>query len=442
MSLLQAERARRNGGYNSHNSSTQQAQPILKPEALYGLAGKIVATVSPHSEADPVAILTNVLTAFGNVVNPIPYFRVEHSQHYLNLFTVQVGETSKGRKGLAWSTPRRMFRGIDSTWQTAGGLSSGEGLVYAVRDERREKKPIREKGRVVDYEYVLVDEGASDKRLLLIEEEFSQALKVMAREGPIIRQAWDSLTLSPLTKNNPLKATGSHISIIGHITRAELLRHLNDIEQSNGFGNRFCWFLVSRSKCIATPNGVPEDELIGLTEEVRQAVYFSRKVAEMRRDENAEKEWQSVYPALSEGKPGLVGAMISRGEAQVMRIACIYALMDQSQTIGIKHLEAALSLWEFSESSIKSIFGDSQGDPTVDRIIAGLKQGPMTETEIRDLFSRHNSADVDRALGFIFNNGIGKPEIEATGGRPRTVWNRIANRAATKETKATKGREG
>ena len=61
-----------------------------------------------------------------------------------------------------------------------------------------------------------------------------------------------------------------------------------------------------------------------------------------------------VYPELSEGKPGLVGAMISRGEAQVMRIACMYALMDKSQTVGIKHLEAALSLWEFSELSRES----------------------------------------------------------------------------------------
>ena len=221
--------------------------------------------------------------------------------------------------------------------------------------------------------------------------------------------------LSPLTKNNPLKATGSHISIIGHITRAELLRHLNDIEQSNGFGNRFCWFLVSRSKCIATPDGVPEEELIGLIEKVRDAVYFSRKVAEMRRDEDAEMEWQSVYPELSEGKPGLVGAMISRGEAQVMRIACMYALMDKSQTVGIKHLEAALSLWEFSELSVRSIFGDATGDPNVDKVKEALKtSGSLTLTELHALMGRNApQAEINRITTELLRQKIATIEQAA-----------------------------
>ena len=86
--------------------------------------------------------------------------------------------------------------------RVTGGLSSGEGLIYAVRDERYESKPIREDGQVIDYEDVLVDEGATDKRLMLIEEELSQGLKVMAREGnilsAIVRQAWDGGNLTPV----------------------------------------------------------------------------------------------------------------------------------------------------------------------------------------------------------------------------------------------------
>ena len=435
MALLHAERARRNGGKNSSNSSPLPAKLILKAEALYGLVGRIVEAIGPYSESDPVAILTNVLTAFGNIVGPIPYFRVEHTHHYLNLFNVHVGDTSKGRKGVAWSTPRRMFRDIDGAWQTAGGLSSGEGLVYAVRDERKEKKPIREKGRVVDYEYVLVNEGASDKRLLLIEEEFSQALKVMSREGnilsPIIRQAWDGLTLSPLTKNNPLKATGSHISIIGHITRMELLRHLNDTEQSNGFGNRFCWFLVSRSKCIATPDGVPEEKLIRLIEELRDAVYFARKVAEMRRDEKAEQEWQSVYPTLSEGKPGLVGFMISRAEAQVMRMACLYALLDKSDVVRVEHIEAALALWDYSEASVKAIFGDQSGDPNVDTAKAALKaKGELTLTEMHAIFGRNvTAAEIERVISVLIKGGVATIETVPNdkSGRSITVLRWVTN---------------
>jgi hypothetical protein len=66
----------------------------LSSDALYGLAGEIVKVIDPYTEADKVAILSNTLVAFGNVIGPIPHFKVEHTNHYLNLFVAQVGETS------------------------------------------------------------------------------------------------------------------------------------------------------------------------------------------------------------------------------------------------------------------------------------------------------------------------------------------------------------
>ncbi len=93
-----------------------------------------------------------------------------------------------------------------------------------------------------------------DNRLLIVEGEFSSTLKVLNREGntlsPVVRNAWDSGDLNTLVKNNPAKATGAHISIIGHITKQELLKHLDETEAANGFGNRFLWVYVDRSKIL------------------------------------------------------------------------------------------------------------------------------------------------------------------------------------------------
>ena len=244
--------------------------------------------------------------------------------------------------------------------------------IHAVRDERYEKKPIREKGRVVDYENVLVDEGVADKRLLLIEEELSQALKVMGRDGnilsAIVRQAWDSGNLHPLTKSNPIRATDAHISIIGHITREELLRYLTETEQANGFANRFIWLMVYRSRCIPNPVGIPDEILSPLIQNLRDRVEAARRVGEMVRTDEAETVWAGVYPELSEGKPGLIGRVLGRAEAQVMRVACIYALIDGFEIVGIEHLTAALALWDYAEKSAMAIFGEMSGDPTADRI--------------------------------------------------------------------------
>jgi Protein of unknown function (DUF3987) len=420
---------RNDGDGGAHKKPVPAKRPAVDEAAFYGLAGEIAETIDPYSEADLVATLVNTLVAFGNVIGSGAHALVNKDEHHMNLFVVQVGQSSKARKGLAWSMPRHAFKLIDKSWGEKcikGGLSTGEGLVSAVRDARYEKRPIREKGRTIDYETVMVDEGVEDKRLLCVEEEFFQALKVMSREGnilsDIVRPAWDGHRLAPMTKNNKIEATDAHISILGHITRDELLRHLTDTEQANGFANRFIWLYLERSKYISNPTGVPDEILEPLIDRLRDAVDFARKTTLIRRDDNAEALWDAGYRGLSSEKPGLVGSITARGEAQAMRLACIYALLDKSPAVRAEHLEAALALWEYSEKCAHFIFGDSQGDPTVDRILAGLKQGPMTETEIRDLFSRHNSAEVDRALSFIFNKGMAKPEIEQTGGRPRTIW--------------------
>jgi hypothetical protein len=124
MRMLQAERTRRNGNgnggqHNSHNSLSShsvQTFPKIHQAAFYGLAGDIVEAIEPYSEADPVAILVNILTAYGNCIGSGPHFLVEKSQHRLNTFIVEVGKSAKGRKGTAWSTPKFMLRAVDPDW--------------------------------------------------------------------------------------------------------------------------------------------------------------------------------------------------------------------------------------------------------------------------------------------------------------------------------------
>ena len=192
---------------NSFNSFLSYPKPELDKEALHGIAGEIVRTVDPYTEADQVAILVNILVGSGNLIGRTPYFKVEYSHHYLNLFVSLVGQSSKGRKGQSASTVMHILKQIDPYFvseRVTGGLSSGEGLIYGVRDPLIVER---------EGEQVVLDDGVDDKRLLLLEGELSQALKVMSREGnilsAIIRQAWDSGDLHPLTKTKPIRATGA-----------------------------------------------------------------------------------------------------------------------------------------------------------------------------------------------------------------------------------------
>lgn len=403
-------------------------------EAYYGLGGDIVQAIEPHSEADPVAILTQSLVFFGNVIGSGPHFKIESDFHRCNLDAVAVGETGKGRKGTSRARVAEMFATADPEWaksRVMGGVSSGEGLLWACRDKIEKRVAVREKGRIVDYEMEEVDSGVPDKRLLVVETEFARVLKMASREGNIlselIRQAWESGNLRTMTKNTPAAATGAHVSIIGHITRDELLRCLSETEQGNGFGNRFLWLCVRRSKCL------PDDEdrvidravMARLQSRITDVVDFARNVGEMRRDPKARLAWREVYPKLSEGKPGLLGAMLGRAEAQVLRLSMVYALMSRSAAISLPHLKAALALWEYCERSARFIFGDALGDPTADIILASLRNAAtgMTRTEISALFGRNKPAnEIARALGVLASLGLATCQHEQTDGRSIERW--------------------
>ena len=174
-----------NGGGQSLPPAAE-AWPIPDPAMFHGLAGEVVATILPNTEADAVALLVNYLAYFGNVIGRVPFFRVGETDHYTNIYGVLVGETAS-RKGTAADRVTAIFRLIDLDWvqRKTGGMSSGEGLIHEIRD------PIFVmKGGNLQ----LSDPGVTDKRQMIEETEFSQVLNVMQRDGNnlsrMVRDAW------------------------------------------------------------------------------------------------------------------------------------------------------------------------------------------------------------------------------------------------------------
>ena len=418
--------------------------PKLNAAALHGLPGEFLEIVGPHTEADPAALLVQLLVAFGSCAGRNAWFSVEADKHHLNLFALLVGVTSKGRKGMSWGHVKSLFARTGDAWAAAclrSGLSSGEGLIWEVRDPIEKQEPIREKKRIVGYQTVIVDQGVSDKRLLVLEPEFASTLKVMTREGntlsAVMRQAWDDGMLRALTKNSPAQSTNAHIAIIGHVTRDELRRELTQTDAANGFANRFLFVSSRRSKVLPEGGHLDPDALDGVVHHLADALALAMGAGELRRDDAARAMWASVYASLSDGRPGLLGAATGRGEAQVVRLACLYALLDRQTTIGEPHLRAALALWEYCAASARTVFGDNLGDETADALLVALRRAGtqgLTRTELSAALSRNcTTAQISRALALLHENGCATFENVATDGRPREVWCVVT---ATKETKA------
>jgi hypothetical protein len=402
--------------------------PAPPDEASYhGLAGEIVRTIEPSSEADPLGLLVQLLVMFGSALGRGPYYTVESTNHHANEFIVLVGETSQGRKGTSADRIRALFADVDPEWSRSrihAGLSSGEGMISAVRDPVWAKQAIKEEGRVAEYQDVMVDEGVSDKRLLILETEFGGVLRVLERDGnklsALIRQGWDHGNLVTLTKN-PFRATDAHVSIIGHITVEELLALLSRTDADNGFANRFLWLAVRRSKIL--PHGGQSLDMSTWTTRLSCARAEAREVGRMAMSDSARTLWESHYERLTTPPPGVLGRVTSRAAPHALRLAMLYALLDGTAVIASDHLAAGLALWDASARCAAYIFGDSLGNPDASKILAALRAAPsgLTRSQIREsVFQRNCPAPrIKEALGMLLQNNLIREDRDvSTGGRP------------------------
>lgn len=271
--------------------------------------------------------------------------------------------------------------------------------------------------------------GSADKRLMVVESEFASILKQTERTGNtlsvILRNAWDGATLRSLTRNSPLKATAPHVSVIGHCTIEELRRYLTLTESANGFGNRFLWACARRSKLLPDGGNLDVDALKETGAVLADALAFARTGREMKRDAKARDLWHASYEKLSEGRPGLAGALTARAEAHVVRLAMIYALLDRSEIITEAHLRAALDVWRYCEQSVFAIFGSATGDPVADKILNHLRanQQGTPRTDISGILGRHQgAARIDQALGVLIQHELARCERMNTNGRSAEIW--------------------
>jgi len=419
--------------FNSFNSYEENIEftppswPILPEKALYGFAGEFVELAARQSEADPAAILATFLTRFSAEVGSAPYMMVGDASHRARISAVIVGDSSKGRKGTSCKPVERLFSAIQTSAKTSPGpFSSGEGIIYAVRDA---VKKWDDKNRV----YVDVDPGVTDKRLFVMDEEFAGVMANTKREGNtlsmVIRQAWDNGNFDPITKTSKITATKAHVAWVSHITKNELHRKLAESEAFNGFANRILWVCATRKQEIPWPQPMNIHELSKIQQKLINTLpLYGGQSFEVKPSQTVREEWVKCYHNLTKDKPGLVGCITNRAEAQVLRLAMIYALTDGSRVIEIQHLDAAMALWKYCEQSARYIFHGMQTDTTAQRILEALKEKTLSSTEIHKLFGNNYSKErIEIALSELQTAGVVEKEvIKRDGpGRPETIWKYI-----------------
>lgn len=398
----------------------------LETDAYYGALGDFVESVAEDTEADPSALVIQMLSGISACLSPRTYMKAGDAFHPPRIFSVTVGPTAGGRKGTAGQIVAAALRATDDIFgvHIVEGLSSGEGLIWAIRDE------IKGFDRKTQQE-ILQDPGITDKRLLVMETEFATTLRVLQREGStlsaIIRRAWDlgfAGVLASLTKNSPARSTGAHIVLVGHITPREVKQYLDRTELMNGFGNRFLWAASRQSRTLPFGEEVDDEEIKLFSKELVQARDWTRDGHRMTWADDARDLWAGAYPGLNARPDNMYGAATARGAPYVIRIAETYAALDRTRVISRAHLTAALAVWRYSDRTCLWVFGDALGDLVADDILEALRaQGELTRTQISGLFHRNMLASrIGAALSLLLRYGLARTELRGVGAAQAEYW--------------------
>ena len=408
--------------------------PILKKEAFHGLAGDVARLATKDSEADPTAVLMSFLSMVSAVFGGDKYLAVGETKVPARLFVALAGNSSRARKG---TSLKPVIRILDRAEEILGyeidiykplrigdgGLSSAEGLIWQVRDEAEEK----------DKKGVPVWEGVEDKRILIVEEEMGNVLKIAQREGntlsPMLRRSWDGGILAPMTKNNRLKSSYPHICILSHITRYELTSLLSGTEIYNGLANRFLWCCVRRTKILPFPKPMDDKEVNRLSSNLAECINKNINLNKIILSDNAYQLWKMVYKDISVDYQGVVGAITARAEAHVLRLAMVYCLLDGDIQIKEIHIVAAMAIWDYCKASAIYLFSfnkPEERDPDTHKILEALKVKDLSQTEVSNLFARNKkTSELNRILSDLESSNLIKQVEIKTKGRPIRAWKLI-----------------
>ena len=407
-------------------ADTHRNAPRPDPACLYGLVGDIAKAGSNNTEANPYAVAASALAYLGAALGRGPYISIGDDCNHARLFLVHVGRSGLGRKGTAKKLIKRIhgalqaMHGLLAPQLHSGGLSTREGLALMIHDGFKDGKS----------EIPPID----DKRLLVMESEFSNVLHQSKRDGNTLsgalRDAWDGTSIKPAVKTCRVWATDPHISIIGDVTPSELRELMHKRELTNGFANRFIFFWAEGGRVVPFAKPTPKDVVEELAGRVAQVLHFAGADRPMDKDmlsmefsPDAALLYESLYRGeLSDRCWGeQITGLLERRAAVLQRLAMLFALTDQSKVIEVPHINAALAWVRYWVDSVKYIFqsaideaGVAVVTATIEKIVDYLTlHGQCTRTELsKDCFGGHvTKVNLDRALDELIAANPPKLEV-------------------------------
>lgn len=372
----------------------------LREDAFYGLAGKLAQEVAPISGVSKEALLYQFLVCIGSICGPKFFYSIGGKKINPSDYLIVLGSTGASKKGTSFGDVKWFFDKYYpefSQKKLKTGVNSGEGLINCIRD----RVVVKEKDKTGKEIEVVKDEGALSKIVLFLETEFSRLLKAGKRDGStvteIYRNAWDQVPLEINTSQRSIRSTDYSVSLIAHITPKEFKSLVSEIDSSNGYLNRFMFCLIGSAEPRPFPTSFEKVDFSFSIELISVLCLInSLENEELVLADSAKSLYEEYFNEYHYRAEDELSELTSRNIPHLLKMAMIYAILDQSFEIKIEHLKAAKALVDFSEASIRNIFKDKMFSRKEMKVLKFLGQnsGHILRSKIQsDCFKNNSSKD-------------------------------------------------
>lgn len=288
-----------------------------------------------------------------------------------------IAETGSSRKSTALSFARGLaLEPFDEKRyvliQGFGG--SGEGIAEAVADVGSGAK------------------GVSNRHALMVNDELTLLLRKSQHRGSTIVETLIQLLdgespLSLRTRSGPFTVTGLSFSMMSATTFTGVEETLTEDLVGSGLMNRILIFAGHATTRIALPAKFEKDLLQSIRDELKRI--RDKRMGELSMSAKAERLFETWYDAWLSRRNGLSElqrGMSARVQVHAIRLAMLFAALDNSTCIKAAHVQAAIDVAEYCEEVALMVAQRVTGgaDNRVELRVLELltTRGPLTRREI------------------------------------------------------------
>ncbi len=396
-----------------HNEDIDDVLPF--PSIENKLCNQYMQILEDVTEAPRSYHLFTFLTIVGMLVGRSAYISWGADKIFPNLWTMIVGHTGRARKSSTINKGRAILNDIAPDVQVLSSLSTWEGLLSAMQ---------RSNDNIV----------LRNEVTIVCMSEFDGFLKKTRQDSiahliPQLCDLYDcQADVRSVTKGNPLVVKNPFFSILAGIQPEVLEKSFQSNDVHGGFAGRFIYVYDVSDKEIPIPIWNKQKEYNALLMELNAIKITNTKERAYAISDDCIEIWNLFYHTYRtpNGDPPLLLQLNDRMQNHVLKIAMLFAILDESDNIDKKHLVDAVSIgyWlMYNNRKLFGMLGISEQQRIEQKIIDLIGVGVCNRREIfQSLSGRITGRDFDYAItGLIKADVIYEQLMKNQRGRPTKI---------------------